>query len=187
MPDAILKAATLDPSVRIALRPGPGMITLRGDPAATRIREAVLAATGLGMPARRRIVFAVDHAAAWMSPDEVLLLAPPGTGQRLAAALGSALAGVHHLAVDVSAARAVFRIEGTGARGVLAKGAPVDLSPAAFRPGDMRRTRLGQVAVAFWMVDAETFDLVCFRSVADFVARWLAEAAAPGSLSASRR
>jgi sarcosine oxidase gamma subunit len=32
------------------------------------------------------------------------------------------------------------------------------------------------------MVDEKTIDLVCFRSVADFVARWLANAAAPGSL-----
>jgi len=182
MPDAILKAAALDPAVRIALRPGPGMVTLRGDLSSAPIREALLAATGLAVPERRRILIAGDHAAAWMSPDELLLFAPEGDGGRLAASLGRALALGHHLVADVTAARVVFRIAGPGARSVLAKGTPVDLRPEAFGPGDFRRSRLGQVAVAFWMVDAETFDLVCFRSVADFVARWLAVAAAPGSL-----
>ncbi len=175
-------AAKLDPSVRVSLRPGPGMVTLRGDLASAPIREAVLAATGLALPDRRRIVIGGDQAAAWMSPDELLLFTGPGNGDRLAAALGTALSDVHHLAVDVSSARMVFRLEGEGGREVLAKGAPVDLRRAAFGPGDLRRTRLGQVAVAFWMVDAVTIDLVCFRSVAGFTARWLATAAAPGSL-----
>lgn len=182
MPEAVLQAAALDPGVRIALRPGPGMVTLRGDLAAAPIREALLAATGLAVPERRRILIAGEHAAAWMSPDELLLFAPAGEGARLAAGLGRALALGHHLAADVSAVRAVFRIAGPGARTVLAKGTPADLRPEAFGPGDFRRSRLGQVAVAFWMVDAETFDLVCYRSVADFVARWLVAAAAPGSL-----
>ena len=82
----------------------------------------------------------------------------------------------------MSDARAVFRLDGPGAREVLAKGAPVDLAPAAFGPGDFRRTRLGQVAAAFWMPEPEVFDLMCFRSVAGFVADWLATAARPGSL-----
>lgn len=182
MPEAILMAAKLDPSVRVSLRSGPGMVTLRGDLASAPIRESVLAATGLALPDRRRITIGGDRAAAWMSPDELLLFTGPGNGDRLAAALGAALSGVHHLAADVSSARAVFRLEGEGGREVLAKGAPVDLRRAAFGPGDLRRTRLGQVAVAFWMVDAVTIDLVCFRSVADFTAGWLAKAAAPGSL-----
>jgi sarcosine oxidase subunit gamma len=66
---------------------------------------------------------------------------------------------------------------------VLAKGAPVDLAPAAFGVGDFRRTRLGQVAAAFWMPAPDTFELMCFRSVAGYVADWLANAARPGSLA----
>ena len=83
--------------------------------------------------------------------------------------------------IDVSDARALFRIDGPGAREVLAKGAPVDLSPAAFGPGDFRRTRLGQVACAFWTPDGTSFELVCFRSVAAYVFGLLENAAKPGS------
>ncbi len=54
----------------------------------------------------------------------------------------------HHLAADVSDARAVFRIEGAKADQVLAKLCPVDL--ATLEPGELRRTRAAQVAAAFW-------------------------------------
>ena len=68
---------------------------------------------------------------------------------------------------------------------MLAKGAPADLSRAAFGPGDFRRTRLGQIAAAFWQVEGagtETFELICFRSVAAHAFYWLGAAARKGSL-----
>ena len=89
---------------------------------------------------------------------------------------------MHHLVADVSDARAVIALSGAGAREVLAKGAPVDMAQDRFGPAEIRRTRLGQVAVAFWMTGPETFELVCFRSVAGFVFDWLTVAAQPGSL-----
>ena len=176
------EAPALDPAVRIRQEP-IGMVTLRGDLALPALAAAVAELTGCPVPAVRRIACAgPGGAVAWMSPDELMLFVTPGAGPEAAARLGVALAGHHHLAVDVSDARALFRIEGPGAREVLAKGAPVDLDPTAFGPGDFRRTRLGQVAAAFWMPAAETFELICFRSVAGFVAGWLANAARPGSL-----
>ncbi|MHA1127411.1 MAG: sarcosine oxidase subunit gamma, partial [Alphaproteobacteria bacterium] len=75
-----------------------------------------------------------------------------------------------------------FLIERQGAREVLAKGAPVDLSPEAFGTGDLRRSRIGQLAAAFWMTGDESFELVCFRSVGAFMFDWLSNAAREGSL-----
>ena len=80
-----------------------------------------------------------------------------------------ALGNAHALAVDVSDARACLRISGPSAREVMAKLTPVDLSPDAFKPGMIRRTRMAQVAAAFWVVDRETFQVVCFRSNAKYV------------------
>lgn len=157
-----------------------GMVTLRGDLAAPAIAEAVSAITGCAIPPARRVIFAGTNAVAWMSPDELLLLLAAGTGAATVEALGETLHGNHHLVVDVSDARAVFRIAGPGARSVLASGAPIDLTPASFGSGDLRRTRLGQLAAAFWMPEPDVFDLVCFRSVAGFVADWLDIAARPG-------
>jgi len=162
---------------------GPsGMITLRGDLGGKAVAKAVQAATGLGVPGRRAILAQGDRAVAWMSPDELLILCAHAEAPALAARMTAALVGEHALVVDVSDARARFRIEGGGAREVLAKGAPVDLAPGVFGPGEIRRTRLGQVAAAFWMSGAAAFDLVCFRSVADYVEAWLKTAATPGSL-----
>jgi sarcosine oxidase, subunit gamma len=168
--------------VEIAALPPTGMIALRGDLADPALAAAVTAATGRSVPAIRRIDGGFEAGAAWMSPDELLLLVPYAEAPARAAELGAALAGTHHLVADVSDARAGFALDGAGAREVLAKGVPVDLHPAAFGPGDLRRTRLGQVAAAFWMPAPERFELVCFRSVAAFVEAWLRQAATPGTL-----
>jgi len=77
-------------------------------------------------------------------------------------------------------ARAVFRISGDKAREVICKLAPVDMSPKAFPAGHFRRTRLAQTPAAFWMPDAQTVELICFRSVADYVFGLLSRAAMPG-------
>ncbi|MEX2518913.1 MAG: sarcosine oxidase subunit gamma family protein [Paracoccaceae bacterium] len=116
-----------------------------------------------------------------MSPDELLFVTGYELAPQAALALGEALAGRRHLAANVSDARAVFRINGPGARELIAKGAPVDLSPTAFGPGDLRRTRLGQVAAAFWIGDDDAFTLVCFRSVGVYVFDWLKASAASGA------
>lgn len=164
-----------EPGLAVTRRAGLGMVTLRLDLAAAGAAE-VPAAVGLPLPGRRRIAFAPAGAAAWMSPDELMLFGPAaGTEARLAA-LDAALKGRRGLAIDVSDARAVFRLDAAGARDTLARGVPVDLAPAAFGPGDLRRTRLGQVAVAFWATEDGRFELMCWRSVADHVALWLATA-----------
>ncbi len=55
---------------------------------------------------------------------------------------------------------------------------PTDL--AALEPGELRRTRLAQVAAAFWAEEGG-FRLVAFRSVAAYVMGLLAHSAQPGS------
>ena len=88
------------------------------------------------------------------------------------------MAGEHHLAVDVSDARAVFRIEGDRAADVLRKLSPVDFD--TLDPGELRRTRAAQVAAALWQQDGG-YTLVCFRSVAGYVMGLLTHSAQPGS------
>jgi sarcosine oxidase, subunit gamma len=158
---------------------GPlGMITLRAKPQLPGLAEAVLAATGCALPAPRRIVKAGSRAAGWMSPDEYLLILPHAEVAAGLAAIAAALSGQHHLAVDVSDARAVFRIEGARADQVLRKLAPGDLDLLA--ADELRRTRVAQVAGAFWR-DGDGYTLVTFRSVAGYVMDLLRHSAQPGS------
>lgn len=159
---------------------GPtGMITLRAGLADGAVADA-LPAAGVSMPARLGVTASEGRAAVWMSPDELLLVLPYADAPAAAAALRDRLAGQHATVVEVSHARVLFRLEGPGAGEVLAKGAPLDFRDAAFPPGTARRTHLGQIAVAIWRESPDAWFLVCFRSVSDFVADWLAASAAPG-------
>ncbi len=158
-----------------------GMITLRGDLSDKVLAKAVKDATGQKVPGQREALVNGDTGVCWMSTDELLVLVPYAEVEAKLAAMTNALSGTHALAVNVSDARAVFRISGASAREVMGKVSPVDLSTEAFQPGQIRRSRLAQVAGAFWMDDAETFRVVCFRSAADYAFKLLTVAAQPGS------
>jgi sarcosine oxidase subunit gamma len=158
-----------------------GMITLRGDLASAKLAAAVQTATGTAVPGQRQIVTEGDRAAAWMSPDELLLLVPYAEVTDIIAGIETALAGEHFLAVNVSDARAMFRLEGALCRDAMAKLSPVDFSEAAFCPGDFRRSRMAQIAAAMWMPDGQSLQVICFRSVAQYAFDLLSAAAAPGS------
>ena len=56
--------------------------------------------------------------------------------------------------------------------------APVDFS--ALAPGELRRTRVAQVAAAFW-AEGDGYTLISFRSVAGYVMGLLEHSAQPGS------
>ncbi|PJF10574.1 sarcosine oxidase subunit gamma [Pseudorhodobacter sp. MZDSW-24AT] len=158
---------------------GPlGMITLRAKSGTPGLAEAVQAATGCALPEQRRLLRQGDRAVGWMSPDEFLLILPYAEVASGLAAIAQALQGQHHLAVDVSDARAVFRIEGSKADQVLRKLSPVDFD--RLEPNELRRSRAAQVAAAFWSEDGG-FTLVCFRSVAGYVMGLLRTSAQPGS------
>lgn len=157
---------------------GPlGMISLRHKGGAA-LTKAIKAAVGTKVPAQRRIEIKGDQACGWMSPDEYLLVLPyPQVGAAMAK-LTKALEGEHHLAADVSDARAVFRVEGEKAAQVLAKLSPVDFDK--LEPGELRRSRAAQVAAAMWEQDGG-FTVVCFRSVAGYMMGLLTHSAQPGS------
>ena len=152
-----------------------GMITVRGDMA--EMAEGVKTAVGLDMPGQMQVVGDAQKGIAWMSPDEVLILADHGATAGVLTDLGKALSGLHHLAVDVSDARAVFTLNGAKLREVLAKLTPTDTHPDHLGVGDFRRTRFGQVAGAFWLTSETTATILCFRSVADYMEAMLNGAA----------
>ena len=156
------------------------MITLRGDLSADAVVKAATEATGQDMPEQLRANVEGQSGLCWMSPDELLVLVPYGQVEAKLAEMTATLGSEHSLAVNVSDARAVFRVSGAHAREVMAKVAPIDLSKDGFEPGQFRRTRLAQVAGAFWMESDDSFRIICFRSAADYVFKLLKVAAQPG-------
>ena len=158
-----------------------GMITLRGDLSVKTITSAATKASGVSMPAMNTVKSDGSNGLCWMSPDELLVLCAYDDVGPVLTKMQKALDKTHALAVNVSDARAVFRVSGPNARDVMAKLCPVDFSPAAFKTGMFRRSRMAQVPAAFWMCDEQTFQIICFRSVADYVFELLKGAAQPGS------
>ncbi len=177
-----LDGATNEGVVRVAECGLTGMITLRGDLGSAKLNKAVKAVCGVDAPARGHVAQGGDTTVVWMSPDELLLMVPYAQADDLCAKLDQALAGDHALAVNVSDARAVFRVSGGAAvREVIAKLCPVDMAPGAFGPGQFRRTRLAQIPAAIWMPEEGAMQVVCFRSVAQYAFDLLKNAATPGS------
>lgn len=157
-----------------------GMITLRGDLTSSKIKSAVKAATGQAVPGIRECHLDGEQGVAWMSPDELMLFVPYAELDAKLDALHKALNGQHFLAVNVSDARAMFRLEGAAVRDVMAKICPVDMSPDGFGPGQIRRTRMAQIPAAFWMPDATSVQIICFRSVSEYAFNLLKASATPG-------
>ena len=159
-----------------------GMITLRGDLTNVKLKSVCKAISGVTFPTMGQASMSGDNALAWMSPDEVLILVPHADVAGAIAKIDKALKGQHYLAENLSDARALIYVEGFYSREVMAKLSPVDLHPSTFQPGDFRRTRLGQVAAAFWMKNDDTFAVICFRSVAEYTFKSLAAAAKGGAV-----
>jgi sarcosine oxidase, subunit gamma len=172
-PVSALKGASFEGFATIREIGPLGMITLRAK-GLKSLDKAIKAAVGTKVPTQRRIEIAGEKACGWMSPDEYLLVMPYAEVPKALAAIAKALAGQHHLAADVSDARAVFRVEGESADTIISRLSPVDLPnlPA----GELRRTRAAQVAAALWRQD-DGITLVAFRSVARYVFDILANAA----------
>lgn len=155
-----------------------GMITLRGDLSSPLLAGAVLAETGCAVPARRRLTTGARGKVAWMSPDELLVMVDYARAEQVAKVLNAALAEGFFTAANVSDARAMVSITGAQARDMLAKVSPVDFHD--FAVGEVRRTRLAQVAAALWCESDDAWTLVCFRSAAGYVWGVLETVSKPG-------
>lgn len=158
-----------------------GMITLRGDMASDAFAAAVDEAVGLAVPEALRVVSGEDSRAVWMSPDELLLFCDYGDADTAIARIGNQMGTAHHMALNVSDARAVIRLTGSRVGEVLAKGAPCDCSDHGFPVGTARRSHLAGLAVAFWRLEPDVWEIVALRSYAHHLMLWLEQVSQPGS------
>ncbi|MEB8388470.1 sarcosine oxidase subunit gamma [Rhodobacteraceae bacterium KMM 6894] len=159
-----------------------GMITLRGDLSGKKLIDAAKSAGGTNVPEKGHITLSGAHGIAWMSPDELLILTPYDEVDARLDGITEKLAGTHHLAVNVSDARAIFAVSGKDAlvREALSKLCPVNFSADAFAHGQFRRTRMAQVPAAVWLPQPGEARVICFRSVAQYAFDLLKGATAEG-------
>ncbi|MEM7506356.1 MAG: sarcosine oxidase subunit gamma family protein [Pseudomonadota bacterium] len=168
-------------SARIEEMGPTGQITLRGDLSNAAVKKAVKGAVGVDVPTPLTATFNGAGGAVWMSQDEVLLLTEYDRIGAKITKLNKALDNHHVMVLDVSDARAVIRVTGAGARELMAKGAPLDVSDAAFPVGTARRTHFAEIAVGIWRREEEVWEIVCFQSYAQHLFSWLKASSVTGA------
>lgn len=110
--------------------------------------------------------------ALWLGPDEWLVVSDADP----AGALEEALEGQHCAIVDVSEARAVLELSGSGVMEVLASGCRLDLD--ALRPGSCAQTALARAHVLLEPSEDGVWRLYVGRSFLAYARAWLEDAIA---------
>lgn len=160
-------------------RPFLTHVNLRLDPADAEALAAANRVLGLQLPLTPNTTTAGQELlAAWLGPDEWLLLTEHHQPDALVTDLQAALTGHFASVVDTSAGQTVIRLSGPSALDVLARGCALDLHPSVFPPGACAQTLLARAqALLIAVDDTPTFDIIVRRSFAPYVAAWLEDSA----------
>jgi sarcosine oxidase, subunit gamma len=163
---------------RLIERPFLGHINLRGDAAEVSFADAVARILGVALPLDPNTTSdSGARTACWLCPGEWLIICPGEDEQPLAERLGEVLRFHFASVVQLSGGQTVFRLEGEGARELLAKGCPLDLHPRVFEIGRCAQTHLAKAPVLLLPIPGG-IDLIVRRSFADYLWQWLEAAAA---------
>jgi sarcosine oxidase, subunit gamma len=155
-----------------------GHINLRGKLDSAVFRDTVEHVLGLALPLQPNTFGANDVArACWLGPDEWLIVCDGAEERARADDLRRALAGQFAAVTEVGSGQTVIGIAGPRARDVLAKGCPLDVHPRVFGPGRCAQSYLARAGIMIMRTGDPAFDLVVRRSYADYVWRWLLDAA----------
>ena len=165
--------------------PPLGMINLRAQKSDPVLSPAITKILGLELPTDVNTVSGrIDGIyTLCLGPDEWLIVTPSNKEQKLYNELIEALQPLHTSINLVGEGRTVIRLSGLHARNVLAKGCSVDLHPRVFKPGQCAQTILGRSDITVHQIahkaktNAATYDIIVFRSFAEYVWTWLEDAA----------
>ena len=119
-----------------------------------------------------------DPQSLWLGPDHWLLVGRQQPASAMIERCAAGLAGLLHNAVDQSAAYRILRVEGRGAREVLASGSGLDFREQSFSKGGCRPTRLAQIAAVIVAAGPEAFELYVDRAYAKYLHDWLEDSCA---------
>lgn len=155
-----------------------GHIVLRGDAGA--LNQALREVLDISLPHKPLTLIndeTREMSVQWISPDEWLLIVAGGkefdTENRLRAALGDQ----HFSITNVSGGQTLLQLSGSGVVNVLMKSVVCDVHPAHFPPGKGVTTVFAKTIINLRRPTEEIWQLVIRRSFADYIYRWLLDAA----------
>ena len=155
-----------------------GCLNLQGGGGDPAFRGATGAAIGIELPLTpctwQR---SEDVRCYWLGPDEWLLVVPHGVQAKLERRLREALSGSFSV-TDVSGGLVHCNLAGAHAGDVLQKSSPYDFHPRNFPPGRCVQTVFAKAGALVAARADGSFDLAVRRSYADYLSRWVTDAAA---------
>lgn len=142
------------------------------------LKSCVRNAYGAALPEGPTVVSGKDVMFIGTGPGQWLAVSEAHRNEDLAAHLAAKLEGRASVA-DQSSGRGALRLSGPRARDCLARGLAIDLDPRVFPAGSAATSTLSHMGAALWREgEAEHFDIVLNRSMADSLWRWLKASAA---------
>jgi sarcosine oxidase subunit gamma len=170
-----------EPGVVFAERAFWGHFNVRLDPEDDAVRGAVESVLSVPLPRVPNTVSSGRNATClWLGPDEWLVICEriqaPVLGADLQAALDPMLSSVN----DLSGGQTIISLSGNRALDTMAKGCSLDLHPRVFSPGLCAQTQIAKTAALIRPLPSNVprYDIIVRRSLADYLWRWLRNAAA---------
>ncbi|ROT94490.1 sarcosine oxidase subunit gamma [Marinobacter sp. R17] len=151
-------------------------LVLRGNAESAGFRDGVKAATGLDLPEALQSQSKGDWSLSWITPDEWLLVGPGDQAFTMESHLRNHLDG-HYAIINVGGGQSIVRLSGAEARSVLMKSCPYDVHDRNFPVGKIVTTVLGKTQATLRRLGDSDWELVVRRSFADYIWRWLLDAA----------
>jgi len=178
-PSVVQAASQRDARVVVCEKAFLGHLVLRGNADDEAFRAGVEQALGLALPLELGPL-SIDEARGisiqWMSPDEWLIIVPSGQEFAAEAALRGSLSG-HHAVMNTSGGQTVLELSGPCVRELLMKCTPYDVHPRNFPVGKGVTSVFAKSSAVIRRVGEERWELVIRRSFADYLFRWILDAA----------
>jgi len=157
--------------------PDRAFVNVRGDAGDLRLRHVVAQVAGVDLPREPGTWNQAERSRAyWLGPDEWLLVVEDDDGSEVEGRLRSTRDG-HFSVADVTGAQIQLEISGPDVGKVLQKSSPYDFHPRNFPPGRCAQTVFAKATALVSAREDGAFDIVFRRSYADYLMRWLADAA----------
>ena len=157
--------------------PDGAFVNVRGDAGDPRLRDAVAQVAGVDLPREPGTWNQAGLSRAyWLGPDEWLLVVGGDDGLDVEGRLHDAFGGRFSVA-DVTGAQVHKELSGPNVGKVLQKSSPYDFHPRNFPPGRCAQTVFAKATALVAAREDGAFDIVFRRSYADYLMRWLADAA----------
>lgn len=156
--------------------PRRAYLNLRGDAEDPQFRAAITMIATVDLPVESCTWNGADGSSVyWLGPNEWLL----AVVDRTASDLEKELRALHErLSVsDVTGAQVHVELSGTAVGKVLQKSSPYDFHPRNFPPGRCAQTVFAKATALVAAKEHGAFDIVFRRSYADYLKRWIEDAA----------